>query len=64
MAVLQPRALFNAAMGATGSIIVAGAANDVLFMAYNNDTQQAVLMVVHPDTAIANVINSVTMWTS
>ena len=56
---LTAQGLFNASMGATGSIIVAGAANDVLFMAYNNDTSQAVLMVVHPDTAgPANIINT------
>ena len=56
---LTAQGLFNASMQATGSIIVAAAANDILFMAYNNDTQQAVIMVVHPDTAgPANVINS------
>ena len=56
---LTAQGLFNASMQATGSIIVAGAANDILFGAYNNDTQQAVIMVVHPDTAgPANIINS------
>ena len=56
---LTAQTLFNASMGATGSIIVATAANDILFAAYNNDTQQAVIMVVHADTTgPANVINS------
>src|SRR5262249_49453531 len=56
---LTAQGLFNAAMQATGAITVAAAANDILFMAYNNDTSQAVLMVVHPDTAgPINVINS------
>jgi hypothetical protein len=50
--------LFNNAMQATGSISVNAAANDVLMAIYNNDTQQAVMMVVHADTATANVINS------
>ena len=56
---MTAQGLFNASMQATGTIAVAGAANDILFMAFNNDTQQAVLMVVHPDTAgPANVINT------